>query len=151
MYPFVLATHNLVRWLVLTAAIVAIAWAVVGWLKKKEWTKTGDLTGAIFVGLLDLNVLLGLILYLFLSPITTQVVFANFGAAMKDNMLRFYAVEHIFTMLVALALAHVGRVLSKKASDAMKKHRAAVIWFTLSLLAIVVMIPWNRPLLPGLG
>jgi hypothetical protein len=150
MYPFVLATHNIVRWLVLIAAVAAIALAVAGWLGKKEWTKTGSMAGGIFVGLLDLNVFLGLMLYLFLSPIT-QTFFANFGAAMKDTTLRFFGVEHIFAMLVALALAHVGRALSKKAGDAVKKYRAAVIWFTLSLLAILAMIPWNRPLLPGLG
>ena len=150
MYPFVLATHNIVRWLVLIAAVAAIALAVAGWLGKKEWTKTGNMVGGMFVGLLDLNVFLGLILYFFLSPIT-QAVFANFGAAMKDPTLRFFGVEHIFTLLVALALAHVGRALSKKAGDAVKKYRAAAIWFTLSLLAILAMIPWNRPLWPGLG
>ena len=142
MYSFILATHNIVRWLVLVAAVVVIVQAFVGWLGKKEWSKANNLTGIIYVSAVDLNVLLGLILYLFLSPLTRQA-FADFGAAMGNPILRFFAVEHIFMMLVALALAHIGRSLSKKATETAKKHRTAAIWYTLSLLVILIMIPWG--------
>jgi hypothetical protein len=94
------------------------------------------------------NVLLGLILYLFLSPFVRRA-FADFGAAMGDNELRFFAVEHIFGMILALVLAHVGRVLSKKATESVKKYRAAALWFALSLVAVLVMIPWDRPFWRG--
>jgi hypothetical protein len=150
MYSFILATHNIVRWLILIAAVVAIIQAFVGWFGEKEWSKANGLTGLIYVSAVDLNVLLGLILYLFLSPLTRQA-FADFGAAMGNPTLRFFAVEHIFTMLVALALAHVGRSLSKKATETIKKHRTAAIWYTVSLLAILTMIPWDRALWPSLG
>jgi hypothetical protein len=150
MYPFILTIHNIVRWLILIAAVVAIVKAFIGWFGKKEWSKADNLAGAIYVGLVDLNILLGLTLYLFLSPLT-QVAFADFGAAMGDSTLRFFAVEHILGMIVALVLAHVGRVLSKRAAEVVKKHRAVAIWFSLSLLAILAMIPWNRPLWPGSG
>ena len=92
---------------------------------------------------MDLNVVLGLILYLFLSPIT-QAAFANFGVAMSDANLRYFAVEHILGMIVALVLAHVGRAVSKRATDTIKKHRAAAIWYTLSFLISLAMIPWDR-------
>jgi hypothetical protein len=150
MYSFILATHNIVRWLVLIAAVVVIVQAFVGWLGKKEWSKANNLAGIIYVSAVDLNVLLGLILYLFLSPLTRQA-FADFGAAMGNPILRFFAVEHIFMMLVALALAHIGRSLSKKATETAKKHRTAAIWYTLSLLVILIMIPWGRPFWPGVG
>ena len=150
MYSFILATHNIVRWLVLVAAVVVIVQAFVGWLGKKEWSKANNLTGIIYVSAVDLNVLLGLILYLFLSPLTRQA-FADLGAAMGNPILRFFAVEHIFMMLVALALAHIGRSLSKKATETAKKHRTAAIWYTLSLLVILIMIPWGRPFWPGVG
>ena len=145
MYPFVLMAHNMVRWIVLVSGVIAIFLAFVGWFGKSDWAKMHDRIGAVYVGFMDLNVLLGFILYLFLSSVT-QTAFANFGAAMGDSMLRFFAVEHILGMIVALVLAHVGRVLSKKAIEPVKKHRAAAIWFTLSLLAILAMIPWDRPL-----
>ena len=149
MYSFILATHNILRWLVLIAAVVAIVMALIGWLGKKEWGKNDNMAGAIYVGLVDLNVLVGLILY-FLSPLT-RTALTDFGAAMSNETLRFFAVEHITGMIIALILAHVGRVLSKRATGAPGKHRNAAIWFIMSLLAILVMIPWERPILPGLG
>jgi uncharacterized membrane protein len=150
MYPFILSLHNIVRWLVLIAALVAIVRAVIGWSGKREWTKTDNLAGLLYVSMMDLNVLLGLILYVFLSPLTTQAIFNNFGAAMSDRTLRFFAVEHLVGMVIALVLAHIGRSVSKKAADAVRQHRAAAIWFTISLLVILASIPWDRPFWRGL-
>jgi hypothetical protein len=148
MYTFVLATHNVVRWLVLIVGLIAVIMAFVGWFGKKEWRNTDDKIGLAYTGLMDVNLLLGLLLYIFLSPIT-KAAFANFGAAMGDSTLRFFAVEHIFGMVVAVILAHLGRGLSKKATESVKKHRTAAIWFALSLVAVLAMIPWERPLFRG--
>ena len=38
MYPIVLSLHNLLRWVVLAAAIVAVLRALAGWLGRKPWT-----------------------------------------------------------------------------------------------------------------
>ena len=148
MYMFILATHNIVRWLVLIAGLIAVVMAFVGWFGKKNWGNTDDKAGLIYTSLLDLNFLLGLLLYIFLSPIT-KAAFADFGAAMGDNILRFFAVEHIFGMVVAIVLAHVGRVITKRATDSVKKYRTTAIWFALSLVAILAMIPWDRPFFRG--
>ena len=65
---------------------------------------------------------IGLALYLFISPITTAA-FGNFGAAMKDRTMRFWAVEHIFAMFVALALAHIGNARARKGATDEAKHK----------------------------
>jgi hypothetical protein len=148
MYTFVLATHNIVRWLVLIVGVIAVVMAFVGWFGKKSWGNADDKAGLAYTILLDVNLLLGLLLYIFLSPIT-KAAFADFGAAMGDSMLRFFAVEHIFSMVVAVIVAHVGRVLSKKATEPAKKYRAAAIWYTFSLLVILAMVPWDRPFFRG--
>jgi hypothetical protein len=136
------------RWLVLIAALVAIVMAFMGWFGKKEWRDIDDKIGLVYVSFMDVSLLLGLLLYIFLSPIT-KAAFADFGTAMGVAELRFYAVEHIFGMVVAVILAHVGRALSKKATEPVKKYRAAAIWYTVSLLVILAMIPWDRPLFRG--
>ena len=41
---------------------------------------------------------------------------------MKDPALRFWAVEHTTTMFAAIALAHVGRVLARKATTPAAKR-----------------------------
>lgn len=148
LYPFILSLHNIVRWLILIAALVAIARALIGWFGKRDWTKTDNLAGVLYVSGVDLNVLLGLILYLFLSPLR-QAIFGNFGAAMADSNLRFFAVEHLTGMIIALVLAHIGRSTSKKAAEAVRRHRAAAIWYGISFLVILATIPWDRPFWRG--
>lgn len=147
MYSTVLAFHNIVRWVVLISGLLAVGKAIIGWVGKKNWTDMDNQLGLIFTISLDVQMLLGLLLYFVLSPITTKAL-SDFGAAMADAGARFWAVEHIFTMIVAVALAHIGRSRAKKASSTISKHQQAAIFFTIAILAILTAIPWARPLFP---
>jgi hypothetical protein len=145
MYPFILTLHSILRWVVLILAVVAVVRALVGWFGKKEWTALDDRLGMLLSGSMDLQVLLGFILYIFLSPFT-QTTFQDFGAAMSNELLRYWSVEHVLLMILALILIHVGRATSKVAEEATSKHRRAAIFFGLAMLAILLAIPW--PFLP---
>ena len=143
MYTGLLHTHNMFRWLVLFALIFAIAFGLLGWLKKYEWQKRDNLSGLLLTIFMDIQFLIGIVLYAFVSPIT-KAAFNDFGAAMKNADLRFYAVEHILMMVIALVLVHIGRAKSKKNIAPWKKHRAATIFYGISLLLILAAIPWER-------
>lgn len=143
MYIGFLHLHNVLRWIVLLSVIITLVKYLYGWLGKKAWTKTDNLLGIIFVSLMDLQVLTGLVLYFFLSPIT-RLAFSDFGAAMKNTDLRFYAVEHLSMMFIALVLLHIGRAKSKKAATDLKKFRVAAVFFLVALVVIVAAIPWSR-------
>jgi Na+/H+-dicarboxylate symporter len=99
---------------------------------------------------LDIELLLGLILYFVLSPIT-KIVFSDFGTAMANSELRFFILEHILMMILAVIFAHVGVASAKRAEEPLIRHRRTAIWFSLSSIAILLGMPWFRPLLPGLG
>src|SRR5687768_12707763 len=86
MYPLLLAVHSLLRWAVLAAGGAAILRALTG--GKRSWTPADDRAGLWFVLAMDVQFLLGLVLYAGVSPIT-QVAFADFGGAMGNAMLRF--------------------------------------------------------------
>jgi hypothetical protein len=146
----VLTLHSWLRWLVLMTGVVAFARAAAGASGRKPWKPADDRAGFWFVTALDAQVLLGLILYAFLSPIT-HAAFGDFGAAMKNPGLRFWAVEHVFGMLIGVALAHIGRVRARK-TDSLRRHKVAAIFFGLALAVILASIPWpgtpnGRPLL----
>lgn len=143
MYTGLLHTHNLFRWLVLLAILAAIIMAFVGWLNKRKWQKSDNMVGLVLMIFMDIQLLVGLILYALVSPLT-KAAFNDFGAAMKNPDLRFYAVEHILMMIVALVLVHIGRAKSKKALEPWKKHRAAAVYYTISLIVILAAIPWDR-------
>jgi hypothetical protein len=139
----ILHAHNGFRWLVLLALIFSIGMAFSGWFSKREWKKSDNIAGLILTIVADIQFLLGIALYGFLSPLT-KAAFRDFGAAMKNEVLRFYAVEHILIMVIALILIHIGRARTKKAGSAIAKHRAAAIFFTLAFLLILAGIPWDR-------
>ena len=150
MYSATLLLHSWLRWLVLVLGLVAFARAAGGASRRRSWTPADDRAGFWFVMALDAQLLIGLLLYAFLSPITREA-FADFGAAMKMSGLRFWAVEHAFGMLAALALAHIGRGRARR-TDSLRRHRVVAIFFGLAVLAILASIPWpgmpnGRPLL----
>lgn len=140
MYPAVLLIHSWLRWAVLLAGLVAIVRGIAGWSGARGWSRRDDRLASLFTMTLDVQVVLGLLLYFFLSPFTTAAL-DDFGAAMKNPGLRFWAVEHVFGMLIGVALAHIGHARIRKAAPA-RKHRLAAIFFGLALLAILLSIPW---------
>lgn len=150
MYSATLLVHSWLRWAVVLTGLIAFVAAASSASSRRVWQPADDRTGFWFIMMLDLQVLIGLILYFFLSPFTTAALH-HFGAAMKNSGERYWAVEHGFGMLIGLALAHIGRVRARKA-DSLRRHRVAAIFFGLALIAILASIPWpgmpnGRPLL----
>lgn len=144
MYTIILTLHSWVRWVALLGGIAAAVKAILGVLQKGTWSELDNRLGLIFTSGIDTQFLLGLILY-GISPITTSA-FSDMGAAMSNGDIRFFVVEHVITMLVAIVLAHIGRSRSKKAADSSAKFRIAAIFFTIAVLAMLTGIPWARPL-----
>ena len=75
------------------------------------------------------------------------------AAAMKDKVTRFWAVEHILTMIIAIAFITIGHVKYKKGGN----PKTTLILYIIALLLIFSAIPWPfrteiaRPLFPGMG
>ncbi len=147
MHQALLHTHNLTRWIVLIAAVVALALALMGRFGKQPFGKGHRVANLVFVSSMDLQLVLGLLLY-FVSPLV-QSGLANMSAAMGDAALRFFVVEHAVYMVIAVALAHVGSVMVRKAKDDGAKHTRTLIWFGLALVVVLAGIPWQRALFPG--
>jgi hypothetical protein len=141
MLSFVLPLHSLLRWAVLLTGLIAVLRGFSGWRRRRPWTLADERAGFWFTLTLDLQVLLGLLLYAWLSPIT-RAAFQDFGGAMQNSGLRFFAVEHVFGMLVGIALAHIGRTKIHKTGNDERRHKLAAIFFALALLAIAASIPW---------
>jgi hypothetical protein len=149
MFDIVLMLHSWLRWPALIAGIVATGAAFNSRPLGAEKT-AADRWGAIFVGLLDLQLVLGLLLYFALSP-TTAAIRADFGAAMRDPVARFWAVEHLTMMFAAVVVAHIGRVLARKATTPGARRTRMLFCYAIATLAIIVAIPWpgmraGRPL-----
>jgi hypothetical protein len=143
MYVLILTIHSWLRWLAIAAGIRATVAAA-----RDRGTGGGsapaERAGLQFMILLDVQMLLGLALYFGLSPFTAEA-FKDFGAAMKNPGLRFWAVEHVATMMAAVVLVHVGRVMARKAAAPGARRGRMLAFSGLSTLLLLIGTPW-----PGL-
>lgn len=131
--------HSYNRYLLLIALAYVLYRAYTGWLGRKDYTKNDNTAAAALLGLTHLQLLVGLIQYAFTSGYT-KAAFANMGAAMKNEWLRYFAVEHITAMILAVVFIQLGRTLSKKAKSDVDKHKKLAIYTTIGLLLIVVSL-----------
>ena len=61
---------------------------------------------------------------------------------MKDDLLRFYTIEHVLLMVVAIALITVGYSKSKKSATDANKFGAVARFYLVGLILILGSIPW---------
>jgi uncharacterized membrane protein HdeD (DUF308 family) len=141
MYSLVLILHSWIRWAALVAGVGA---TVAAFGDRSPEGGAADRWGFALVMALDLQLLLGLLLYFAVSP-NMAAIRDHFGEAMQNRGLRFWAVEHVTMMLAAVVLAHVGRVLARKAPTPGAKRSRLLVCFGLSTILMLAGIPW-----PGL-
>ena len=141
-YNILLQAHSGTRWLALILAIVVTIKSLSGFFKGKEYQKLDNILAVSFVGFMHLQLLFGLILY-FISPLVKEARM-DFGAAMGDSELRFWSVEHLTIMVLAITAAQIGRIVSKKSETNKIKFRQQSIYFGISCLLILLGIPWDR-------
>jgi hypothetical protein len=149
MYEKILTLHNWLRWVVLLLGLFAIVRATAA-ATARRWTAADEGASRWFSIALDVQFLVGLLLYLALSPIT-HAAMRDVGAAMGTASLRYWLVEHPFGMIVALALTHVGRARLRRQPPE-RRGRTALIFFVLAFVIILGSIPWpampyGRPLI----
>jgi hypothetical protein len=143
LYGITLFLHSWTRWALLLAAVLIIIQAFRGWSGSQLWDDGKAKLSAAFVHLSSLQLVLGLLLYGVFSPLTASAM-SDMGAAMRDSTLRFWAVEHITMMTIAIAIAHIGSGSIRKGADDKAKHRAAAIFFTLAFVIMIASIPWDE-------
>ncbi len=123
--------HMVWRWVMLVVALVTLIKALLGWQGKQPWTRLDDQLGMFFTIAVDIQFLLGLILW-FTGPFRIT----NPGGGRIGSFMLF---EHPLLLLIALVLAHIGRSRSRKAQPDARKHQQAFVFYLLSFLFIVLI------------
>lgn len=128
--------HSGLRWLVLVGVVLIIIKSLIGLFGGGSYSKFDKILSSATVGIMDVQLVLGLILYFGYSPYIT------FNMSNPEE--RFWSVEHLLLMVLAIAAAHIGKVIAKKSEDAPVKFRFQAIFFTITLVLMLVGIPWSR-------
>lgn len=139
--------HSSFRYLVLLFIVLALVDAIVGLSSGKAYKKSSKLFALGGLILSHIQLVVGLLLY-FLGAKGFNALM-NAEGVMKDATLRFYAVEHISVMIIAIALVTIGYARAKRQEDARRKFKSIALFYGIGLLLIFIMIPW--PFLRSFG
>lgn len=140
LYKITLNLHSWNRYAILIAGFAVIYFAIRGLNSKTSYNNNSGKSMLFFLSSLHFQLLIGLLMYFVLSPITTHAL-SDFGSAMKNGQIRFWAVEHSFVNIIAIGVAQTGSILVRKKSTDREKHRTALIWTLIALVLILLMIP----------
>jgi uncharacterized membrane protein YozB (DUF420 family) len=135
-YPIFLHIHSGLRWLVLLFIIAAIVNACLKLTGKSSLNFKDCAFNRLTMMVIHLQLVFGLVLY-FISP---KVVFS--AASMKESVLRFFLVEHIGLMIIAVILITIGYIKSARTDNEIKKHKLILGYYSIAFLLILVSIPW---------
>lgn len=155
MYTGLLHLHNLLRWIILILLLIAILRHFAA-MQQKRMVNSADKRVDLFL-MVSAHITLVVGLYQWFAGPWGYKAFqtAGMGEVMKNDTLRFWGVEHIAGMLIAIILITVGRGAVKRAKD-WTAHKKAFWFFLIALILIIVSIPWpfreaiGRPWFPGM-
>lgn len=134
--------HSYWAYLVLAILIFAVINAVIGFIKKKQFTDKDLRIGLFTLIVSHIQLLIGLSWY-FMSP-WYQALKADAGAVMSDKATRLLAVEHPTVMILAIVFITIGWSKHKKKTADAAKFKTFVIFYGIGLLLMLSRIPWNN-------
>lgn len=141
MYSILLATHSLMRWLVLASLLYSICIAYRGWLLKKPYTKADDRVRSLTTTIVHIQLVIGVWLYC-ISPVVHYFLH-NFSEGVHNRQIRFFGMEHISMMAIAVTVFTIGSSKVRRKPTDPEKFKTMAIWFTITLLIILTSIPWS--------
>ena len=105
--------HSGLRYLVLLAGAVALLWFLVGWVRRRPYGPPAPAAFAAFLGLLDLQALLGVVMWI--------------GGRRPEG-----SVDHLVTMVFAVVVLHL--------TAASQRRRPRPAGFGLPLVGVAVTL-----------
>jgi hypothetical protein len=125
--------HSGLRWV----ALILLLLAIVNAFTSKTYEKKHKMINLFAMVTLHSQLLIGLVQYF----VTSQKV-QFIDGWMKNPLLRFYGMEHILLMIIAIVLVTIGHSKSKKGATPEEKFKPIKLWYVIGLLLILAAIPW---------
>ena len=139
METILINAHSILRYAVLLFGLYAITKAARGLFLKQKYTSNHRLSATLLVASVHLQIVIGFVLY-FLRGWAAN--WSKMGEIMGSTYQRFWTMEHLVGMLLGAILIQIGSSKSKRQSETAKKHKTALVFFTLGFLIIFLSIPW---------
>lgn len=137
MYNALVHAHSGLRWIALGLLLYAIFNAVKSQTSGK-YEKKDKMINLFAMVFLHIQLLIGLGLF-FINDMS-KVSYSE--GWMKNGMLRFFGLEHILGMLLAITIITIGRKKAEKMTGTRDKHRKIMVFYTIGLILVLASIPW---------
>ncbi|WP_349678686.1 cytochrome B [Pedobacter sp. UBA4863] len=131
LYNILKSAHSGWRYVVLALLVIALIQALVGWFGNKNYTESNRKLNVFTLISAHIQFLIGIGLYV-QSPFTSGPT--------SEALYRYWKMEHLAIMIIAIILITIGNSKSKKAATAVAKHKAIAIFFGIALILIIASI-----------
>ncbi|MFN6091013.1 MAG: cytochrome B, partial [Bacteroidota bacterium] len=108
---FIIKLHSFLRWALLLLMVVSIVKAAMNLSGKNPYTPNDRKRTLFTMIAAHLQLVIGVVLYVS-KGWSSQ--FSNMAVAMKNPVTRFWTVEHITMMIMAIVFITIGNIRSKK-------------------------------------
>lgn len=142
MYSTFQFVHSIWAYLVLGVLVITTINSLAGFFSKKEYSARAMRLALFTLITMHLQLLIGLVLWV-VSPNGLNAITTN-GMGGLSSAARKLAVEHPTLMIIAVVLVTIGYSKHKKQRLSTPKYKKLAIFYTLALLAVLAIIPWNQ-------
>lgn len=125
--------HSGLRWV----AIILLLLAIINAFTSKTFEKKHKMINLFTMITLHTQLIIGLVQYFITSG---KVKF--FDGWMKEAAFRFYGMEHLMGMLIAIVLITVGYSKSKRGTTDSEKFKSIKLFYLIGFILIIASIPW---------
>jgi hypothetical protein len=114
--------HSGLRWVVLALIVIGIGRAAWGWLGSPAYTTFDRIWGALSSALVDLQILLGVVIFFLLDPEARPSLW------------------HPALMLAAAVSVHMGAAVARRLAEDRRKHYVHLLAYLVGLLLVLLGI-----------
>lgn len=140
MYSAIKPLHSFLPYLLIAALLASVLVFVAKRFGGRPFKKADKTLALVTLILAHLQLVVGLILY-FVSPLVKEAL--SSGEVMKNASHRFYAVEHISVMILAIIFITIGYSKAKRKTEASAKFQILWIFYAIGLVLALSRIPWD--------
>ena len=124
--------HSGLRWV----SLILLIWAIANAFSAKHFEKKHKMVNLFAMVTLHIQLVIGLIQYF----TSAKVQFSE--GWVKEPLLRFYGMEHLAGMLLAIILITIGYSKAKRKENDADKFKVIRLFYSIGLIIILLSIPW---------
>ncbi|MGW8314579.1 MAG: hypothetical protein ACWGNV_03185 [Bacteroidales bacterium] len=138
-YSIAFNIHMYISAITLLAGLTTLGLAIHGWRTGRDFNRKDSIASLVFSIGLYFQLILGFMIYFTLRT-SLEGGLWEVPDTENDASLRFWAIEHIALMILALFLSQLGRLFVKRSSKSILKFKAALFYNSTAMLLILFSV-----------